>query len=242
MAKKKNVEFSSICIDASLKGDMVGVGIYNVYSKEKEFHCFKYPSHLNRDGYGDSSMIAEKMALVCGLEYAKRKNIPHPLFFTDNKGLSVADNSELFKKFGYKQNISWIPRELNKEADALSKAGHTGKLPTEMRTLSTDSIVSNVKKYTFETKIKFLKKFANTSPELEMIRMIEERVKGDYKFSYDDTHLRPLSTLIRVLFEDNQFSKYTNTRLEKLYSRLGGIKKTIKAGEFREIIRKRNLI
>jgi len=140
MAKNKNTHY--ISFDASIKEGYVGIGIFNNNNGDSLHYKFKIKMN--------SSRMAEEMALLCAIKYANDNYIATPFFFTDNLPLfnDINENQQMYidkyskimTKIKHKKriNIHWIPREINTEADKLSKI--------KCKTVSKKSIKSKSKK------------------------------------------------------------------------------------------------
>ena len=210
--------FAHICIDASItKEGVLGVGIFDITNNQRI--ALTYTTKPSRDAY-----VGESMALICAMEYAYKNGFEKVHFFTDNKRLGDEEiNPRFLEKFPFKQaKISWIPRDLNKEADKMSKAGrnpnsgHWGEAANET---SKRNSPSNIKKmfeqYTYRQKVKFLSKMAKTKQELEFIKMLDKEVKGDYKFGYND-ETKYLIRMAKTIFIGEEAPVYIRKRLNKM--------------------------
>ncbi len=103
-----------ICFDASLKDGKVGIGIYDNLTKTSTNHIVDCPNN---------SLMGETIALGYALLQAKRTNRSFVHLFTDNKTLGDQGIPDKFKYITdhIKCTLTWIPRELNKDADLASK-------------------------------------------------------------------------------------------------------------------------
>jgi len=218
--------FAHICIDASITEEgVLGVGIFDITNNQRI--ALTYTTKPCRDAY-----VGESMALICAMEYAHKNGFKKVHFFTDNKRLGDEEiNPKFLEKFPFESiQITWIPRDLNKEADKMSKAGRnpaSGHWAEAANEPSYNNKNKNIKslfsKYNYTQKVKFLSKMAKTNQEKEFIRMLKEGVKGDYGFLYSPE----TSRLIRMaktifmseeapLYVRKRMNKFTKSKLQKL--------------------------
>ena len=110
-----------ICFDASIKGNKVGIGVYDSTRKVKLYKCLAKPK--GKFGAED----AETMALIASLQYMQENDVPSAHLFTDNINVyNVGINKNMVRKYlGTLGTVElfWIPREFNQTADELSKKG-----------------------------------------------------------------------------------------------------------------------
>lgn len=213
--------FAHICIDASIMEDgTLGIGIFDITNKKKIALTYKTKPTRN-------AFIGESMALICAMEYAYKNGVKKVHFFTDNKELGDAEiNPKFLKKFPFKEaRISWIPRGLNKEADKMSKAGRNpnsgywseaaNKTDRKIQKTEQDNIKEMFKKYNYTQKVIFLSKMAKSKQELEFIKMLVKRVKGDYRFSYNN-ETKNLIRMAKTIFIGEEAPMYVRKRLNKM--------------------------
>lgn len=111
---------TKVCFDASIHDTYIGIGIFNFDTKEK----LSFRVSLIQDKK-IASIDAERIALVKAIHYLREQNITSAHLFTDNIELAEKGLSKTFKnEFSY-LTLNWIPREFNKDADKMSKEGHT---------------------------------------------------------------------------------------------------------------------
>lgn len=217
-------KFAHICLDASITEDgTLGVGLFDITNNKKI--ALTYKTKPSRDAF-----VGETMALICAMEYAYERGCKKVHFFTDNKRLGDSEiNPRFLERFPFESvQISWIPRDLNKEADKMSKAGrnpnsgHWTEAANEPE-YKNKNIKSLFSKYDYAQKVKFLSKMAKTNQEKEFIRMLKEGVKDDYRFSYSPE----TSKLIRMaktiftgeeapVYVRKRMNKFTKSKLQKL--------------------------
>jgi len=179
MAKGKIIFF-----DASIKGDSIGLGIWDSSSKKKI--KIKYEKELN-------VIEGERLALIESLKYAQTLNTDIIHLFTDNMQLyNEGVSKALLRK--YNLNFStcklfWIPREHNQVADALSKKAHLKKLPTppnkhkKKPTKEKDFYVKRgLRAYSFEKKLSLIKRISNTLIQDYMVMLVEGVDNENYEF------------------------------------------------------------
>ena len=195
----------NICFDASIRNGFVGVGIYDMKTKQKEFHTFNYN--------GKSSYKAEKMALALAMAYARNYNLENPRFFTDNKQLGdegIPTNFlERFEYVEWNPELHWIPREMNTEADALSKAGSINNpIETEYLAEPSDWLVESLQNYTMERRLNFMDKLANNKNEKKYVRLLRGELANlkKVKFASSAGFLEFLS-ISKMMFGKEDLSK-----------------------------------
>lgn len=234
MAKK--VEVINICFDASIRNGVVGIGIFNTKWKGKEYHSFNYD--------GKSSLTAETMALALAMEYARKNQIEKPRFITDNKQLSTNGIPEHFLlKYGYTDFVElvWVPRELNTEADKLSKAGSactaSSCVDTEMG-VSIDNVVYElIKKYSFKRRLEFIKRMANSNQDFKLVKFLNGKGYGGEMPKPEDIMLIRVA---RTIFARGDITKNMGRNLDKLLK--GYTRNPLCEEEFDVFVRARNLI
>ena len=206
-----------ICLDASItKDNKLGIGLFNIITKEKI--ALSYCINTK------NTLIAESMALVCAMEYAYKKGYEIVHFFTDNKALGDKEIDPRFlEKFPFKNaKISWIPRDLNKEADKMSKAGRnpnsgfwTEASNEPNKKVSSSNIKKMFDQYNYRQKVTFLRIMAKTEQELEFIKMLDKEVKGHYKFNYNEK-TKYLIRMAKTIFTGKEVPLYVRKRLNKM--------------------------
>lgn len=120
----------------------------------------------------DSSLVAERIALIETLKYIKSNDIEGAHLFTDNKTLAHEGIKRKVLK-NYVNNLgkftlNWVPREFNKEADKLSKP-EVKEVDPEMLF----NIKIAIKQKPFTDRVKLLKRLARNEGEVNFIRGIE---------------------------------------------------------------------
>lgn len=107
-----------IFLDASVSVfGVIGIGIYEAQSKEKASITIQATTQM-------SSVDAEELAFKKAVTFAlSRFNSKNFNFFTDNRAVYLKYREKLleYQKDGLYLSINWIPRELNEDADRLSK-------------------------------------------------------------------------------------------------------------------------
>lgn len=167
-----------IFFDASLKNNIVGIGIHDFISNKQ--------ISLSKSFSSKSTTEAENLAFQKAISFAlKIYSVSEIHFFTDNKNLFDSFKTKVINST--KINLFWIPRELNSIADKFSKIkpslkqqkqpltnsskiNHT-KGNLSKKTIIKDSLSSYlVNHYSFQKRILLLKKiFPNKSNFLEQL-------------------------------------------------------------------------
>jgi ribonuclease HI len=199
-----------IYFDASLKDGNVGIGIYNQKKNTGESIFFENTKL--------TVCQAETKALQLAIQYAINEKISKPMFFTDN--LYVFDQgfpTEFEKSFDqeFKPRLFWIPRELNTEADKLSKGYKINEIMNIANTIKT--------KYTFNQKLNFLKKIARQKSDIDAIRLLETGEKDDYSFQLTEKN-KIFFQLIKGCFAQDELSEYTKLRLQYIFRDITNVK------------------
>lgn len=202
-----------ICFDASLKKNIVGVGIYDMKRGHKEYHSFS----TNKE----CTTTAETIALVCAMEYMYKNNIHNPNLFTDN--LAVANNGipdYLIQKFG-DARLFWLPREFNTEADKLSKdAREVSTVP--IKDLNT-SVINDTKARPYGSRTNVIKDgvildlgtFIRSLPLNKRISLLRRMALNDYQMSIVDFYIgkrsEPLPKALPKNKDDHNFFMFFNS-------------------------------
>lgn len=219
-----------ISFDASIREGILGIGIYDNLT----FEHFTYYTDISKD----CSFTGETIALGCALQYAYKIKRTVVNLYTDNK--SVANNGIPKQLQHLVENmqvtLTWVPREMNKEADRASKGTVENSVKlTQARKNNLRKkhpqenkiqiVTSGPKKlfinHPFEEKIKLLKRVADNSIEhQEIIRLIESGERGDYKFqlNVNKPKITALAKLVHTIFDHQELSKYTNRRLKSSFN------------------------
>ena len=205
--KKKFKEFAHISFDASIpnKSNICNIGIYDTTNKHK----------LSKTFYIDKncSFKAETMALACTLEYAFENGIKILNLFTDNKSLAdYGIPKQFLLKFKFKKvTLTWIPRELNVEADKLSKINSICANETEIENNKTIFL-----KYSFEQKVNLIEKIVNKENkiETELLRLLKTSEKDNYVFSINSNNSMFFSLVFYIL-KFSRLPSYTKKRIKK---------------------------
>jgi hypothetical protein len=228
MSKKRLITF-----DASIRNDLVGIGIYDSTKKKKVHKSFIKPNK------NFSALEAERMALVSALQYMQEEGIKDAHLFTDNQNLyNEGINKALIKKYASPNaELFWLPREFNKEADALSKAG-SKKVKKELGTNINDLkhstnfvLKTELKKYSLKRRIALFSRIANTP---EQMNFLKSTIKGEVLTRLKNPNDIQFTKFIRGLTNRGEFPN-----LDKLFMKMN-YKITSKGIE--KIIRDRNLI
>jgi hypothetical protein len=239
--KNRNIIF----LDASIRNDKLGIGIYHQTKKHKFFKSL----YLN--GKNINTSFAEKMALYTAMKYAYNNNLSNIVFCTDN--LTITNNDsffELLKKFPLKDSsLIWIPRELNSISDSLSKQGSNITI-TDIENYAINSSRTNTTTFTdlslimgaysFEQKINFLKKIAISHMEYEVIRMLKNGSKDVYKFCYNKD-ISAFLLIVNTIIFPNERTTYVNKRLKKTFKNKSNTSKntTISVPLFNKFVKNR---
>jgi len=212
--------FASIAFDASISDcGIVGIGIHDIKRKDTVGRTYNSPLKSNNSYHG------EKAALLFSMEYAFHKLYTHINFFTDNK--SLADNGiplNFLKKFPFEScNLNWIPRELNKDADKVSKRyrknGDTDYIssPKIQNTQEAQRLFS---KYSYDTKVAFIKKHFSKSinpitdkQNSEFLRMLVLGEKGNYSFN-NSKAIVPILSITKLMFSPEEHPPYVRKRIK----------------------------
>lgn len=228
-----------IFFDASLRNGLVGIGIFNFSDMAKKFLSFQV-NHT--DAY-----LGEKAALICSMEYAHNIGVKYPIFCTDNSILANEGISpKLLEKYPFeiKPKLIWIPRELNEEADKLSKSGSSANnsLELELKISVNNVVLKRLASYSFQRRINFLRRMANCQFEMEIVRMLEKGTKEHYNFQYKND-LKPFLLLINNIILAEEKTAYVRERLKKVFKKANK-KDTdfLTEKEFDSFVRKRNMI
>jgi len=180
MKKLKLKKSPKIFFDASISTNgKIGIGIYELNSNEKTIITIQ--NNLKLD-----SNFAEELALKKSLVFAtSRFSNNHFMFFTDNISLyrKYRKTFDNFKSIQDKKifiSIHWIPRELNKEADKLSKLGSSDNIKNIKQTtkkinniMKKTPLKNGLKKFIldkpFKDRVQFLKSIFKEEDEQKLI-------------------------------------------------------------------------
>lgn len=206
-----------ISFDASVKDGKLGIGIYDNLT----FKHFTYYTTIDKD----CSFKGEQIALGCALKYAHKIKRTKLNLYTDNQAVANHGIPKQFQHLveGKVVKLTWIPREFNKEADKASK-GKTDPVNVQADKIIKNSTRKALLQHPFDEKIKLLKRISDdTTEHNEIIRLIKERVKGDYKFQLHSRNpsLTALVKLVYTIFDQNELSHYANKRLRSSFKNSG---------------------
>ena len=218
---KPYIKYTKISFDASImpNGDL-GIGIYDITNKIKKHKGGKISSH--------NSLIGEQEALKFTLKYAHDLDVKNLLLFTDNIELArrgVTD--EYLENYSFEEvNLTWIPRELNIEADIQSKKGQS------MNLININSEVANetkkrvkrkngfalFSKYNYEQKVNILASLANKNDynEMNLIDMLKKGTKEDYRWQITNKNLPFVKMAKTILVSDRDCPDYIRSRFKKM--------------------------
>ncbi len=202
-----------VAFDASIDHNTkcVGVGIYDMTNKTRISKIVDFYS-------GNNSDKSERVAYFEALKYAKGLGCTGVLFFTDNLGVSK-EKSPLIDIYmrGIDFKTTWDPRELNKEADKLSKLAkrtvNSNLAPDEENHILKDDKY-NFLKMPFTDRISLLGKLSRTKTEKEFIRLITSQEKANYDF---DTTLLEKGEFYKFalsIIEEKELSPYAQKRIK----------------------------
>jgi hypothetical protein len=217
---KLHLDYVKISFDASiLHGGELGIGMYDISNNVRL--CAK-----GNVGYM-SSAKGERKALEFTLKYASEKNMKRLALFTDNIDLARSDISMFTKSYNFEEvHLTWVPRELNKEADKQSKEGQksnnvfTGPAANIVeinsgKNVSSDDVNETFKKYSYSQKIQFLKNISKNEHEKEFVRMLEEGTRQDYKF-VPGKSVNKLISIARTIIKTEELNPYLIKRMKKI--------------------------
>ena len=170
-----------ICFDASINNGKVGIGIWDASHQTKVFKSFPVP---NAHKFGSNE--AERMALIATLQYMKENDIKQAHIFTDNMNVyNEGISKSLLRKYTDAMDsaeLFWIPRQFNKEADALSKKGsEVSKVPVQVlqekkqshgNSSIETSLKQSLKSYSKEKRFDLMKRLAITDYQMNFIYAI----------------------------------------------------------------------
>jgi len=113
----QSIMYTKIAFDASvMRNKNLGIGMYDMTNNVRLCEGGKLPKMC--------STMGEAEALKFTLNYAKEKGFKNLALFTDSQNLSRHDLEDYTKDYDFEDVVlTWVPRELNKEADKMSKAG-----------------------------------------------------------------------------------------------------------------------
>jgi len=112
-----SVMYTKIAFDASVMNNKnLGIGMYDMSNNVR----------LRKGGklHKQCSTLGEAEALKFTLKYANEKGFKNLALFTDSQNLSRHELGQYTKDYNFNRVVlTWIPRELNTEADKMSKEG-----------------------------------------------------------------------------------------------------------------------
>ena len=226
---KGHVQYTKISFDASVmfNGDL-GIGIYDITNKIKK---------CTGGNIGEQcSYKAEQMALKYVLEYAHEAGFKNIALFTDNIDLIRKDVIKKYiKEYNFEEvHFTWIPRELNTEADKQAKKGQEQNRTNGTNGISgisgingrpaNQSTLENTEKrslkifekYSTAQKIRMLKNLSTKGSEQEFIRMLETQTKDNYKFNVSKLNVKFIRMAKTLLINDENISPYVKKRLKSM--------------------------
>ncbi len=247
---------SFITFDASIKDNQLGVGLYDNFTKEKY--------HILTSIDKNCSMKAESIALGCALQYCIKNNRPQVHLFTDNKMLADQGIPSQYKSLTEEfteVTLTWIPRELNKDADLASKNAFFPHLKNpsatklkEMRKKQNAKNIQNIQNIqntktglakVFETvsiqkKLEMLETLSRTKFEKEIVRMIKTKSPDNYDFQYN----KKTSMFMRVAYTlcQGDFSQYSKKRINSAFQKKQITNKTINKEQFKNFLNDRDYL
>jgi len=188
-----------VFFDASIRNNCIGIGIYEMTTNDST-------SITIQCSYDMVSSKAEEIALRQALEYSLTKYKSKTVkLFTDNFFVYRA-NREVFELFNSRNNtditLHWIPRELNTEADRLSKLGSKG-----IKGASSTPIVGGIRSFimtkSIEQRVALLRNIFKKQHEIDFLNnfLNNKSVKGKGK------GINKLLTFIRSIFKNEELSK-----------------------------------
>jgi hypothetical protein len=126
--KIKNIAYTKIAFDASIMDNKdLGIGMYDMTNKVRLCEGGRLPKQC--------STLGETEALKFSLRYASENKIKNIALFTDSQNVSRVNLEKFTKDYDFDNvTITWIPRDLNREADKLSKDGQ--KLNNKVKPLT----------------------------------------------------------------------------------------------------------
>ena len=199
-----------ISFDASIVNNVLGIGIYDNLTSTHYHYKTNYTDNCTKK--------AETIALGCALLYAQKINRTKLNLYTDNKGLadSGIPNQYTHLVQNKEYNLRWIPREMNKEADAASK-GKTvdagSSVITSKANLEYDNSLG-FRNLSCDSKIKLLERVKKTKGHSEIIRMLKTGTKGNYNFQNSNQNSIFLR-LVFTIFDESELSIYSFNSLNK---------------------------
>jgi len=235
--------FAHICFDASvLKDGTLGIGIFDITHKKRLSFTFNVNSNKEFD-----ALKGETMAMACALEYANKQGFNKIHLFTDNINVSNKGIPDRFiRKFPVLEfQISWIPRDLNKEADKLSKIASKITSKSTIKNIQERKITNVNKlfnKYPYKKRLEFLEKMAQRNDEKEFVRMIKSGVSGDYGFNPSST--KKFNKFIRLhntIFDIAEHAEYPVKRIKRIRARFQHLSTNMSEHELFNEIQLRNI-
>lgn len=166
---KKEVK-NIICFDASVRDNIVGIGIHDTKKEVKINKRFSTPREM-------TSCQAETMALIATLQYIQEINTKPTIYHIFSDNMNVVRNgisNHLIEKYcqGFQVFLHWLPREFNTIADKLSKDGSAVSEITLNQNSQIKNLIKVISKYPLKNKIDMLKKISKTPEQLKFVQFI----------------------------------------------------------------------
>lgn len=224
-----------IHFDASICNGVCGIGVWDLKRQVKVYKSYAIDKQCSYTG--------EIMALLTAMEYAWENKISNPILLTDNSTLAEQGIPKRFtKKFGTAR-LHWIPRELNEEADALSKEGRlvsTIPLTSITQKISKNNVQQlsmKIRNYPKDRKVILLKRLASTEYQMALISVYDFKSK-----TITSTFNPELDTSFVKFFNSIRKCNETHTEVKSIMVKTHGIQITMKDVEVDKFIRESNLI
>lgn len=239
-----------IFFDASVSDfNVVGIGIYEMMSGEKTTVTIQSNKIV-------SSNDAEEMAFKRALQFAINTFDSKQLFlFTDNRGVYLNNRHivEAYTHNGYTISLNWVPRELNTEADKLSKLASSRGSVTGCNKIEkviekelfgtpiTDGLAEFIRSKPLENRLKMVKNLFRKPIQLEAYDFFIAG-KGSKSPNPKDVELKSMALFISTVINTNKERKKFPRLIPFLtiYRTKGSPKNscpTIKDKELEQIIR-----
>jgi len=218
---KPYIKYTKISFDASIMPNgNLGIGMYDITNKIKKNKGGKISSH--------NSLIGEQEALRFTLDYAHNLGVKNLLLFTDNIALArkgVTD--DYLENYSFEEvHLTWIPRELNSEADIQSKKGQSINL-LNMTQKAANETKKSVKrknglalftKYNYAQKVNILSSLANKDDHNEMnfIYMLKKGTKEHYEWQITNKNLIFVRMAKTILMSDKNCPSYIKSRFKRM--------------------------
>lgn len=224
-----------IMFDASMNFDTntIGIGLYEIDSNKTTYMTIT----ANKDVEINCSYSAEKIAMRKAMQWAKEEfpNKPYKLF---------TDNLSLFRQMhSNNSNIFWIPRELNKEADRMSKIGSSVIQKTkEIKFRNESDIETNIKDVLVKIprlkKIALLTNMAKSKGEKYIISKLKTNDIGETleNGDYSEDFLMFAKSILSKKERSGDFLRYMNCHISNKSDQRRMMKNTELEGFIRERI------